>query len=125
MKHFNRYRAFNIVWDTEDTEGEVPKLPSEVRVAAVDDSDAEDIICEQLTALTGFCVRSFEYEKEVDLKNYTIHFKQTIDGIESCHSRYWNCKAENYSHAIEQLNSEVQQAQGEKVYFHELFRVGF
>jgi hypothetical protein len=125
VKHFNRYRAFNIVWDTEDAEGEVPQMPSEVRVAAVDESDAEDTICEQLTALTGFCVKSFEYIKESDLKNYTIHFKQTIDGTESNHSRYWNCQAENYTHAISQLNAEVEQSQGEKVFFHELMKVSF
>jgi hypothetical protein len=125
MKHFNRYRAFNIVWDTDDAEGEVPKLPSEVRVAAVDESDAEDIICEQLTAITGFCVRSFEYAKENDTKHYLIHFKQTIDGTESEESRYWRCDADNYNHAIEQLNAEIVNVQGEKVIFHELLKVSF
>jgi hypothetical protein len=123
VKHFHRYLAFNIVWDTDDIEGEMPNLPTEVIVSAVSEDDAEDTICEQLTESTGFCVKSFEYKRQSDLKHYLIHFKQTIDGLETELSRYWRCDAENYTHAIEQLNAEVQQAQGEKVFFHELLKV--
>lgn len=123
VKHFDRYLAFNIVWDTSDTEGEIPKLPTEVIVCAVSEGDAEDIICEQLTETMGFCVKSFEYKRQSVLKNYLIHFKQTVDGLETELSRYWRCDAENYTHAIEQLNAEVEQAQGEKIFFHELLKV--
>lgn len=125
MKHFDRYEAFNIVWDTDDCEGEVPTLPTKVIVECADEGQAEDIICEHLSDSMGFCVRSFEYRRINLLKHYLIHFKQTIDGIETETSRYWRCEAENYGHAIEQLNSEVSGSQGEKVIFHELIKVSF
>lgn len=125
MKHFDRYEAFNIVWDTDDCEGEVPTLPTKVIVECADEGEAEDIICEHLSDSMGFCVRSFEYRRINLLKHYLIHFKQTIDSIETETSRYWRCEAENYGHAIEQLNSEVSGSQGEKVIFHELIKVSF
>ena len=125
VKHFDRYEAFNIVWDTDDCEGEVPTLPTKVIVECADEGQAEDIICEHLSDSMGFCVRSFEYRRINLLKHYLIHFKQTIDGIETETSRYWRCEAENYGHAIEQLNSEVSGSQGEKVIFHELIKVSF
>ena len=125
MKHFDRYEAFNIVWDTDDCEGEVPTLPTKVIVECADEGEAENIICEHLSDSMGFCVRSFEYRRINLLKHYLIHFKQTIDGIETETSRYWRCEAENYGHAIEQLNSEVSGSQGEKVFFHELIKVSF
>lgn len=123
MRHFERYEAFNIVWDTDDCEGEIPTLPTNVIVECADESQAEDIICEYLSASVGFCVKSFEYRRINLLKHYLIHFKQTIDGLETETSRYWRCDAENYGHAIEQLNSEVCGSQGEKVFFHELLKV--
>lgn len=124
MKHFDHYEAFNIVWDTDDAEGEVPSLPTSIMVECeCFESEAESIICEYLSNTVGFCVRSFEYRKIVRLKQYIIHFKQTINGIESQLSRYWGCRAENYGHAIEQLNDEVYHSQGERVFFHELQRV--
>jgi hypothetical protein len=125
VKHFDRYEAFNIVWDTSDCEGDVPNLPVSLIVECANEGDAEDVICEHLSDSMGFCVRSFEYRKIVLLKNYVIHFKQTIDGIETDTSRYWTCKAEDYGHAIEQLNAEVCGSQGEKIFFHELQRVSF
>lgn len=123
VRHFERYEAFNIVWDTDDCEGEVPTLPTKVIVECADEGQAEDIICEHLSDSMGFCVRSFEYRRINLLKHYLIHFKQTIDGVETETSRYWRCDAENYGHAIEQLNSEVAGSQGEKVFFHELIKV--
>ena len=125
MKHFDRYEAFNIVWDTSDCEGVIPNLPTNLIVECANEGEAEDVICEHLSDCMGFCVRSFEYRKINVLKNYVIHFKQTVDGIETDTSRYWSCNAENYTHAIEQLNAEVERAQGEKIFFHELQRVGF
>lgn len=125
MNHFERYEAFNIVWDTDDCEGEVPTLPTSLIVECANEGDAEDTICDSLSDSMGFCVRSFEYRKIVLLKNYLIHFKQTIDGIDTETSRYWRCSADNYNHAIEQLNSEVYGSQGEKVTFHELLKVSF
>lgn len=123
MKHFDRYEAFNIVWDTDDCEGEVPNLPTKVIVECANEGEAEDVICEHLSDSMGFCVRSFEYRRINLLKHYLIHFKQTIDGVETETSRYWRCDAENYGHAIEQLNAEIVGSQGEKVFFHELIKV--
>lgn len=123
MRHFERYEAFNIVWDTDDCEGEIPTLPTKVIVECADEGQAEDIICEHLSDSMGFCVKSFEYRRINLLKHYLIHFKQTIDGLETETSRYWRCDAEDYGHAIEQLNSEVCDSQGEKVFFHELLKV--
>lgn len=123
MKHFDRYEAFNIVWDTDDTDGVIPALPERVMVECANEGEAEDTICEYLSNTSGFCVISFEYRKILPLKHYLIHFKQTIDGVDTETSRYWRCDAESYNHAIEQLNSEVYGSQGEKVTFHELIKV--
>lgn len=55
------------------------------------------------------------------MKSYLIQFNQTIDNIDTpTIHRYWRCNADDYDHAIEQLQSEVCGCQGEKVTFHEL-----
>lgn len=107
----------------DDTEGVVPVLPERVMVECDNKDDAENIICDYLSDTVGFCVKSFEFRKILPLKHYLIHFKQTVDGIDTEVSRYWRCDAEDYCHAIEQLNEEVIGSQGEQVTFHELIKI--
>ena len=56
-------------------------------------------------------------------KNYTLHFKQTIDGVDTEIARYWRCIADNYEHAVEQLKDHIERELGEKVTFVELLEV--
>ena len=59
------------------------------------------------------------------MKNYTLHYRQTIDGKESETPLYWRCDADDYDHAVEQLKDEVEHAQGEKVIFVECLKFEF
>lgn len=56
------------------------------------------------------------------MKHYTLHFIQTIDGIEENTSRYWRCNADDYEHAVEQLRDHIERELEEKVVFVELIK---
>lgn len=118
MRH---YRVFNIVWDKEVDGEEVDVvLPEEASYDIPHNVDAEDEIGDRLSDDNGYCVKSFEYELTSQTMGYLLHFRQTIDGVESKDARYWRCDADDYDHAVEQLKDEVERIQGEKVVFVEL-----
>lgn len=118
MRHF---RVFNIVWDKEVDGVEVDVgLPEEVSYDIPHGVDAEEEICDRLSDDNGYCVHSFEYEMTSETKGYVLHYRQTLDGVESKTALYWRCDANDYDHAVEQLKDEVERIQGEKVMFVEL-----
>ena len=123
MSPIRLYEVFNIVWDTDGLN--IENLPSATIVECKDDDFGaeEEEIANALSDKYDWCVISYEYRRIRTMKHYLIHFKQTVDGVDSELSRYWRCDAEDYNHAIEQLNSEVVGSQGEKVIFHELIKV--
>lgn len=118
MRHF---RVFNIVWDKEVDGEEVDVgLPEELSYDIPHGVDAEEEICDRLSDDNGYCVKSFEYEMISETKGYVLHYRQTLDGVESKTALYWRCDADDYDHAVEQLKDEVERIQGEKVVFVEL-----
>lgn len=48
------------------------------------------------------------------LKVYLLEFVQTIEGKPAAPAA-WTCQAENLEHAIEQLQAEIEHAQGEAI----------
>jgi len=85
--------------------------------------DAEDAIVNLLSDHNGYCVHSFEYKLLSETKEYMLHFRQTIDGLETDTPRYWRCDADNYEHAVEQLKDHIERELGEKVTFFELIQI--
>jgi hypothetical protein len=66
------YKLYDIEWDTDDTDGEIHNLPSEVNVTLeTDPNDLEsnavaEALCDWLSDNFGFCVWGFKfgYSKE-------------------------------------------------------------
>jgi hypothetical protein len=118
LKHYDIY---NIVWDKEiDGVEQDVQLPSATTAAVYSDEDAEEVIGDYLSDKYGFCVYSFEYELISEPIGYILHFRQTVDGIETETPRYWRSNADNYEHAVEQLKDHIERELGEKVIFVEL-----
>lgn len=118
------YDITNIDWDME-VDGVKQKdivLPTSTSIMVNQDEndDAETVICEHLSNRYGFCINSFEYELVSDMRGYVLHFKQTVDGLETETARYWRCDACNYEHAVEQLKDHIERELEEKVIFVEL-----
>ena len=61
-------RAFNIQWDTDQEDAGDLNLPTEVtlKFTPEPDEDLEDQISEELSQLTGFCHKGFQYCVEGD-----------------------------------------------------------
>jgi hypothetical protein len=115
------YKVYNIVWDKEVDGVEVDvALPDSVSYDIPHGVDAEDEICNRLSDYNGYCVYSFEYDLVSETKGYVLHFRQTIDGLETDTPRYWRCDADNYEHAVEQLKDHIERELGEKVTFVEM-----
>lgn len=118
------YHVFNIVWDKEVDGEEVDIfLPDTQNYDIPHGVDAEDTLCNLLSDSNGYCVRSFEYKLMCESKDYTLHFKQTIDGRDTDVARYWRSEADDYDHAVEQLKDHIERELGEKVTFVELLEV--
>lgn len=116
------YDIYNIVWDKEidGVEQTDISLPSATSISITHGEDAEDAICEYLTNKYGFCIVSFEYQLISEMKGYVLHFRQTVDGLETETPRYWRCDACNYEHAVEQLRDHIERELEEKIVFVEL-----
>lgn len=118
MRH---YKVYNIVWDKEVDGVEVDVgLPESVSYDIPHGVDAEEEICNRLSDDNGYCVYTFEYELVSETKGFVLHFKQTIDGVDTDTARYWRCDADDYDHAVEQLKDHIERELGEKVTFVEL-----
>jgi hypothetical protein len=118
------YYIFNIIWDKEVDGVEVDTfLPDNLSYDIPHSVDAEDEICNRLSDENGFCVRSFEYKLISEIKEYTLHFKQTIDGVDTNESRFWRSDAKGYEHAVEQLKEHIERELGEKVTFVEVIKI--
>ena len=118
------YYIFNIVWDKEVDGEEVDvNLPDTLSYDIPHGIDAEDAICNLLSDNNGYCVHSFEYKLISELKGYVLHFKQTIDGIDTNESRYWRCDGSDYEHAVEQLKDHIERELNEKVTFVEVIAI--
>jgi len=67
-------------------------------------------------------IQQFETLKHLtsDMREYVLHYIQTLLGQES-RSLFWRCQADNYEHAVEQLENAVE-SEGEKVVFVEFYK---
>jgi hypothetical protein len=54
------------------------------------------------------------------MQEYVLHYIQTLLGKES-RSLFWRCQADNYEHAVEQLENAIE-SEGEKVVFVEFYK---
>jgi len=55
------------------------------------------------------------------MKTFVLHYHQTIDGIESTKSLFWRCEADDYEHAVEQLENAIE-SENEELVFVELYK---
>jgi hypothetical protein len=55
------------------------------------------------------------------MKTFTLHYKQTFAGVESTQSLFWRCEADDYEHAVEQLENAIE-SENERLVFAELYK---
>jgi hypothetical protein len=55
------------------------------------------------------------------MKTFVLHYHQTIGGIESTKSLFWRCEADDYEHAVEQLENAIE-SENEELVFVELYK---
>lgn len=68
-----KFKCTHIVWDTEDVEGEIPKLPSRETVAipvaeleGMSKEEVDSYVCDKLTEKHSFLIKSFDIEEAAE-----------------------------------------------------------
>lgn len=68
-----KFKCTHIVWDTEDVEGEIPKLPSRetltipvVELDGMDPGEVDEYICDMLTEKHNFLIKELAVDEVLD-----------------------------------------------------------
>ena len=55
------------------------------------------------------------------MKTFVLHYHQTFAGVESNCPLFWRCEADDYDHAVEQLENAIE-SENERLIFVEHYK---